>query len=294
MTHPLVSIIIPAFNVELFIEETIRSVLNQTYSNIECIVIDDGSTDSTAKIIKSIQISDQRIQYYYQVNKGVSSARNYGFKLSKGEFICFLDADDIWLPSRIEKMVILFQKLSKEYGLIHSDISHIDEESKLLGTKQTGLSGRVLDDLLLLQQCVIPAPSSIMVRRKTMEKTGLFNIELSNAADYDFFLRVAKYYKVKRIPEVLSYYRKHPSNMSSNISVIEKDQVKVFNFAKENSLFKNKAFEKLCFSNMYLILAACHIVDNRQYYRGVNYIIKSIYFYPKNIKKLISKILKRL
>lgn len=294
MKQPLVSVIIPAYKAERFIEETITSVIKQSYTCLECIVINDGSPDKLGTIVRRLRNEDSRITYIRQENGGVSSARNHGFKLSKGEYICFLDADDIWLPNRVEKMLALFQLLTKDYGLIHSDISHIDENSKFLGIVQSGLSDRVLNDLLLLKECVIPAPSSIMLRRETIENIGLFNLELSNAADYEFFLRVADTCKVKRIPEVLSYYRVHSSNMSANIKLIEKDQLLAFKIAKKNNLFKNKMFKNHCYSNMYMSLAASFIVDNKMYFLGLKYLAKSIYAYPKNISNLLSKVLKRI
>ncbi|MGB3902114.1 MAG: glycosyltransferase family A protein, partial [Bacteroidales bacterium] len=99
----LVSIIIPVYNGEKYISDTIQSVIDQTYKNWELIIVDDGSTDNTAEIVK--QFNDSRISYIKKNNTGVSDTRNVGAMISKGEILCFLDADDIWLPENLEKKV---------------------------------------------------------------------------------------------------------------------------------------------------------------------------------------------
>ena len=101
----LVSVIIPAYNAEKFIEEAIKSAQNQTYKNIEIIVVDDGSTDGTAEIVKKLAKKDKRIRYHHQKNKGVSIARNTAINYSKGQFIALLDQDDIWLPEKIKEQM---------------------------------------------------------------------------------------------------------------------------------------------------------------------------------------------
>ena len=103
MKEVLVSVIIPAYNAGLYIEETVRSVLAQTHKNLELIIINDGSTDNQDVIINKLLSEDKRIQYITQKNAGVSAARNHGYKLSKGEYLGFLDADDIWSSGNIEK-----------------------------------------------------------------------------------------------------------------------------------------------------------------------------------------------
>ncbi len=98
----LVSIIIPAYNASKYIVETVEAALNQTHKNIEILVVNDGSKDNTAEVVKQLETTDSRLKLIDQKNGGVSSARNHGFKLSKGSFLAFLDADDVWLPNNIE------------------------------------------------------------------------------------------------------------------------------------------------------------------------------------------------
>lgn len=291
MKQPLVSIIIPAYNTELYIEETIRSVLIQSYSNLECIIIDDGSTDNLEYIVKNIQKKDNRLLYKKQENKGVSSARNHGFELSNGEYIAFLDADDLWSTDRIEKMVNVFKTNDTSVGLVHSDMAFINSKSQLTGEVNTGLSGNVLDDLLLWEQCVIPAPSSVLIKRSVIDNIGGFNETLSNSADQEFFFRIANKYTILRLPEPLGFYRKHSSNMSNNAFLIESDQIKTYKIANNQRLFKNKKFRKRCFSNMHLTIAACHWNDSKHYGRSLFYLFLSIIEYPRNLIKIYRKII---
>ncbi|HPP08870.1 MAG TPA: glycosyltransferase family A protein, partial [bacterium] len=118
-----VSVIVPVYNAERFIGETLRSVLCQTYKDIEVIVVDDGSTDHSVEVIK--KYNDPRIMLIRQQNRGVSAARNTGIKSSNGKFIALLDHDDLWLAEKIEKQMILFEK-NPDVALVYSDISYID------------------------------------------------------------------------------------------------------------------------------------------------------------------------
>jgi hypothetical protein len=151
------------------------------------------------------------------------------------------------------------------------------------------LSGRVLDDLLLWEKCVIPAPSSIMVKRDVILDVGLFNIELSNSADFEFFTRVANKYLVLRTPKILGKYRVHDKNMSKNIKLLEEDQIKAYKIALNNGLFKNPLFKKKCFSNMYLTIGASYWNDENKFYKGSFFIFRGVLTYPPNILKIIAK-----
>ncbi|MCK4248925.1 MAG: glycosyltransferase family 2 protein, partial [Candidatus Omnitrophica bacterium] len=124
-----VSVIIPVYNSEKFIRETIESVLNQTYYDFEIITVDDGSTDKSADIINSF--NDKRISYVYQKNQGISGARNTAISESKGEYIALLDHDDLWLPQKLEKQIPLLENNDK-VGLVYSDCYNVDVDEKVI------------------------------------------------------------------------------------------------------------------------------------------------------------------
>lgn len=289
MNNTLVSVIIPAYKAGQYIKETIQGVLDQTHTNFELIIVDDGSPDNQADVIAPIAASDTRIQYIKQENGGVSSARNHGYRLSKGTFVAFLDADDIWLSNNLELKLAKFTSDS-DFGLVHSDMAIMDGHSNLTGATKNGKEGYILEDLLSWNGTCIPTPSSILVKREVLEKVGGFDLELSNAADQEFFFRVAKAYKIGRVSEVTWWYRVHDNNMHSNIPVMEKDALLAYQRAEEHGLFKSKAFRNECFANMYLIMGASWWGDGQSKSKGLKYILKAVLIYPATIGKLFKKV----
>lgn len=288
MSQDLVSIIIPAYNAGKFIDSTIQSILQQTHSNWELIIIDDGSTDDTAQKIQPY-LSDNRIRYFLQQNKGVSYARNYGFTYASGKFIGFLDADDYWLPENITEKLKKFDS-GEDYGLVHSDMKVVDEQMQETGELLTGNEGNLLDELLLSKGCSIPAPSSILVKKEVVSMVQGFDINISTSADLDFFLRIAQLFPIGRIPKPLGLYRKHPENMHLNIQRMEKDNIYVYQKAERNNMFRSELFRRRCFSNMYMILAGSWWINGSNKIKGMEYICKSILTYPPSVMKLLKKL----
>jgi glycosyltransferase involved in cell wall biosynthesis len=291
MNNPLVSVIIPAYNSEKFIEETILSVLQQTHKELEVIIIDDGSTDNQKDIILRYCRTDSRLHYYYQSNRGVSAARNYGFRISTGSYIAFLDSDDIWLPQNI---FLKLQKFSEgSYGIVHSDGQLIDEKSKPLEGKLEGNEGWLLDEILAWNATQIPGPSSVLFKREVMEKVGLFDPALSTSADQDFFIRVSAVFEVGRVKQPTWKYRIHDLNMHKNIRRMEQNVRYVYKKASENNLFKSKLFEKQCYSNMYLILASSWAGDGKNFVRSIRFIILAFIKYPPSVTNYLTRHLRK-
>ena len=280
----LVSVIIPAYNSANYIEATIVSVLEQSYENFELIVVDDGSTDNQDEIINALVQTDTRLTYHHKKNGGVSSARNYGLTLAKGEYLAFLDADDLWLTDNLELKVKYLE--TSEDGMVHSDAQEIDSKGQLLNSFLEGKSGWILDDLLSWNGTCVPAPSSILVKKEVVKDIGDFCLDLSNSADQEFFFRVASKYKIGRIPQVTWYYRLHENQMHTNIKLMEHDLLIAFKLAESNQLFKNRSFKKACFGKMYMILGKSWIGDGKKIFRGSKWIIKSILVNPRGIANL--------
>ncbi len=286
--NTLVSVIIPAYKAGAYLIETVESVLAQTHQNFELLIIDDGSPDKQAELLAPLVASDDRIQYIKQKNGGVSSARNHGFGLSKGEYLAFLDADDVWLPQNLELKLAKFAT-DAAFGLVHSDMAIVDEKTKLTGETKSGKEGYILNDLLAWNGTCVPTPSSILVKRAAVEKIGLFDLKLSNAADQEFFFRMAKAYKIGRVPQVTWYYRVHSNQMHSNIPVMERDALRAYQLAEKNQLFESKKFRNLCFSNMYMIMGASWWGDGHSKIQGFKYLAKAVWVYPPAIKKVLRK-----
>ena len=234
MQKILVSIIIPAYNAAKYIAETILSVQQQSYSNWELIIINDGSTDNTASIAKEFVDKDKRISYYYQKNAGVSSARNAGMEKANGDFFAFLDADDLWLPHNLEIKIQALEKENKDW--LYSNCINLYENGRE-EDKIYQAPADLLESLLLWDGKVMTAPSGLLLRKDCLEKGCRFDKNFSTAADQDFVFQLAKSYKGMHLPQITWKYRVLPQSMSRNIAVMEKDHIGVFSKAKQNGLF---------------------------------------------------------
>ena len=287
----MVSIVIPTYNSAQFITDTIQSVFVQTFTDWELIVVNDGSTDSTLNLLAGI--THEKLKILDIPNGGVSNARNTGYQHSNGSLVAFLDSDDIWLPDNLEKKVN-YLKSNPDVGLVHSDTEIIDENGDTNGKVLRGKEGEILDELLLWNETCIPAPSSILVRKEVISEVGGFNTDLSTAADQEFFFRVASKFRIGRIPSITWQYRVHPNNMHKNILRMEHDHIGAYKSAEKLGLFKSNSFRRKCFSNLYLILGASWLGDARNPIKGFTFFAKAILIYPMNIKKVGSRLWKKI
>jgi GT2 family glycosyltransferase len=192
-----VSVIIPTYNRRNFLLEAVDSVLAQTYEDYELIVVDDGSSDGTEE---TLQRYGEQLQYLYQANQGVSAARNRGLELAQGEFISFLDSDDLWMPKKIELQVACMDE-HPDCQICYTDEIWIRRGRRVNPKKRhTKYSGWIYPHCLPL--CII-SPSSALMRRGLFEEVGVFDPELPVCEDYDLWLRVAARFPVLFIPERL-------------------------------------------------------------------------------------------
>lgn len=284
--NKLVSIIIPTYNTARFIGEAIISVAGQDYNNWELIIVDDGSTDDTAQVVSQF-LSDPRISYVKKENSGVSNTRNFGAALAKGDYFCFLDADDSFYPTNLsEKVKVLEQQPG--IALVHADVNIIDESSRPTGRYNTGLAGKDLYlDILLWQECVIPAPSSIMMRREIFYAAGQWDPCFSTAADQDLFIAIAHRHAVYRISHVLTSYRIVNGSMSRVTGVFEKDHLAVYNKAKKNKLFPDKSFERRCFSNLHRIISGSWWHHEKSLLKTMKHLAWSLIYSPGALLRML-------
>ena len=282
-----VSVVIPAYNVEKYIEETIDSVIAQSYKNWEIVIVNDGSKDNTESKILPYLEKGYDISYYAIPNGGVSNARNFGIERTKGDCIAFLDADDTFEVENLEKKVAVLEQ-DQSIDWVYSDMFNADEHMNKSGLAETGTDQNVFETILLWEKEVVPGPSSnIVVRKKCFDEGIRFDTNFSTAADQDFCLSMSRKYKSKRIPEPLWVYRVIGSSMSRNIAVMEKDHIGVYKKAKRLNYFGDKSFEKRCFSNLYFIIGASWIKNSSKKLRGIYFLLKSIFVYPKQILRFI-------
>jgi len=208
--QPLVSIVIATHNYGQYIEQAVESVIKQTFTDWELVIIDDGSTDNTKENLSSL-LKDKRITYFWQENLGQPKAKNRGIQLAKGEFIAFLDADDAWLPEKLEKQLPVFDK-DLEIGITYTGLQIMNENGQLGEIRQCKkLKGNVFKESLYQ---TIPPFSSTIVRKTVLKEVGLFNEHIPLAIDFELWLRVSMRYQFNYIDEPLLFYRTGHANLS--------------------------------------------------------------------------------
>lgn len=263
---PDVSIILPTYNGASrgYLATAIESVLSQTQQSIELVIIDDGSSDATRKLC-SRYLSHPIVTYYFQKNKGLSAARNAGIKRSKGEYLLFLDDDDIYQSCLVETMLRSFiQNNDPKIGMLYCSYLFIDEKGKAFGKWYIPAEGNIYERLFYDNYA--GSPSGTMIHRSVIEKVGLFNETLRSCEDYDMWLRIAKHFHVYSIEEPLLLYRIHSNNMSGNIHKIETYQKKVLDIALADSPQNIQSNKNAYYHHLYREFAAkyfeVHDFDN--------------------------------
>jgi glycosyltransferase involved in cell wall biosynthesis len=197
---PKVSIIIPTYNRAKLLTEAIESVIAQSFTDFEIIVVDDGSSDDTPRIITDLCRMFSEIKYVYQKNHGVSRARNVGIRESTGEYICFLDSDDLWQKDKLAAQIEFFIQ-NPSAGVCYTGEIWIRDGKRVNPLKKHAkYSGDIFERCLPL--CIISA-SSVMIRRELFDRVGLFDEDLPVCEDYDLWLRIAAHYPVYFIDRLL-------------------------------------------------------------------------------------------
>lgn len=205
----LVSIIMPVYNWELFLEETILSVLNQTYKNRELIIINDNSKDQSEYIIMKYIESPQIRYIKNKKNLNVVLSRNIGLKEAKGEYICFLDQDDLYEKEKIA-LQVNFLNTNKDFVLVGCWTSIINENNKVTGYMHPRVSDKDIRNHLIISNQF--ACSAVMFRKSMLIQTGLLNPKFTRCDDYDLRLRAAIVGKIANLPNFLFRYRFHWNN----------------------------------------------------------------------------------
>jgi glycosyltransferase involved in cell wall biosynthesis len=223
---PLVSVVIAVYNGEPTIGAAIDSVLAQTWSNLECIVIDDGSSDGTRAAVEQ-RAGDTRLRYAHQPNRGVARARNAGIERATGELIAFLDADDVWLPDKLSKQVALLKR-RPDVALVFAGYAIADDDLEPRSVVVTrGEAVHVLG-WLLLEGDGLGLSFTGVVRSDAVADVGGFDETLSTSADLDFACRVADRHGIAAVPEVLALYRTHPGQMHFDMELFEHDILRIY------------------------------------------------------------------
>jgi len=222
----LVSVVIPAYNAEAFIEATLASVLSQTYGNIEVLVVDDGSRDRTAEIVQAVANQDRRVSLLRSSNQGVAAARNLAIDNSRGEYIAPLDADDIWYPQKLDKQVNCFSRAGPDVGLVYAWSICIDESGQLTGSYiAPDVEGEAF--LSMVYSNFVGNASAPLIRRSCIEHVGGYDSQYrehdaQGGEDHDLYMRIAEHYRFGVVREFLIGYRQIKGSLSCNTAAMAK------------------------------------------------------------------------
>lgn len=213
---PKVSVIIPTYNCARYLGQAIESVMNQTYRDVEIIVVDDGSTDETSQIMDKYGAN---VHYIRQDNRGMSAARNRAIDSSSGELIALLDADDWWEPTKLEEQVSTLAQ-DPDVCLVYSDLKVVHDDGSItpsfLSSRPMAASGYIFDQLL--ENCFI-LPSTVLLWRTCLDQVGMFDETMRSHEDIDLWLRMCQRWKVALIPKSLTYRRQGSTNVSANANL---------------------------------------------------------------------------
>jgi glycosyltransferase involved in cell wall biosynthesis len=273
-----ISIIIPTYNYGRFLRDAIDSVLAQTYRPMEIIVVDDGSTDDTPQILAEY---GERIRVIHQDNRGVGAARNTGIAAANGDYLAFLDSDDIMKPQLLEHEIARFIA-DPGLGLVHCAVELVDRDEKLLSLSRNGMEGWVATELLRLDREVITAPgSSIMVPKRVAEEIGGYDETLQPSEDWDFCYRLAIRYRIGYVREPLLKYRLHGGGIHLNVAQMEISMLRALERA-----FQNPAVQSLrnhSYGRIHRVLAGCYF-QLHQPRRFFKHMIKSLRYDFRNLR----------
>ena len=292
-----ISVIIPAYNAEHTIEETIKSVLEQTFPDFEIIVIDDGSSDRTLNVVR--EIVDPRIKCFSYTNGGSSVARNRGISHATGEFIAFLDADDLWTPDKLELQLEALQK-NPEAGVAYSWTYFLyEDEHRSYADTSNLYEDNVYAELLIKN--FLHNGSNPLIRRQAIDTIGLFKASLIFCEDWDFYIRLASIYPFVLIQKPQVIYRQSIGTKSSKIKQVEEAILTVTDIAFEAapSKYKRLKYKSLAWSYKYLAQQYLRYQNKPSTLKlAVNNLLKAVFLQPSILLEeytqgLIRKLIKQ-
>jgi len=281
----MISVIIPTYNSTKYIGEAINSVLRQTFTDYEIIVVDDGSTDNTKEIIDN---NFPQVRYYYLPHRGVSRARNYGIQRARGEFIAFLDADDLWLPEKLEKQIGVFNA-DQELMLVFTEHRFFDSNGIREATfskKERLMTGDIVKNIFLYSHVALP---TVMVRKNVFQEIGYFEENLNVAEDDNLWIRIALKFRIHLLDEVLVHCRMTENSLSritsnvvtgvlKNVELIENKYPDLRKRLGRVNIRRKKSYIYSDYGYFYF--------SNGDYETSRRCYLKSITYYP-NISSLI-------
>jgi len=285
----VVSVIIPCYNAGKFIGETIQSVLRQSFTDWEMIVINDGSTDDSEEIVK--KINDPRIRLVSKPNTGVSDSRNIGFEKTTGEFVCFLDADDLMADNFLEKR-IRFLLSNSLHAIVGGKLIHIDEDGKNTGKISFTPDEHAIRQVLFFDPSISSCPSAFLIRRSFLVGYKIqFEKSLWSTADKLFLLQIALRVPFREVKGGELFYRTHSRSMSGLYSIdLVADNERYFQLVEEMNLVPPHLKNKFFFVKWYNLSASNFKV--KRYGRSFHFLTLLLSHHPyRGMRKITEELL---
>jgi len=259
----VISVVVPTYNRAHMLGRSIRSILAQTFQDFEIIVVDDGSTDDTQKVVRSF--GDRRIRYVqHDENKGEAAARNTGIRLAKGEYIASQDSDDEWLPEKLAKQVEVLDNSPPDVGVVYTGFwkSHDGRKTYIPFSWVKHPNGNIHKQLL--RGNFIGSPVTL-IRKGCFEKVGMFDERLANVVDWEMWIRISKYYHFRYVAEplVIAYY--HSENISSSRKSLIDALELILEKHSEDFAKDEKMLAKQCFDIGSLLVSTGELEKGRRY-----------------------------
>lgn len=274
VSQPLVSVIIPNYNYAHFLGQCLESVLNQSYLNLEIILIDDGSSDNSIGIAREF---GSNIQLLIQPNLGVNAARNNGIRFCNGDLIALCDSDDYWYADKILRQVKEFQR-DPTTVLVYTSYHTINMYGEKIDFHQAEYTGDLSRTFILKpSQALTGPPSGVMFRKVIDGELMLFDEKLrGNGEDWDFLRRICQKGKVRAVSEPQFFYRKHPgSRFSQNIETYYLGNKESLKKAMNDPFYNWNSVMKFCFVRRFELMVAKSYFKNRQFIASVKHLIKA-------------------
>jgi glycosyltransferase involved in cell wall biosynthesis len=280
--QPKISVIIPVYNGMKYLPETIESILNQTFTDFEGLIINDGSTDNIVEWIS--QLSDRRIRLISQTNQGTAAARNRGIIEAKGEYIALLDADDIWELTKLEKQAKCLDN-NPAVGLVDTWAMIIDEYGNPTGRMRIHqLEGDVYHKVYEACDSPVCCGSSPMIRRSCFDVLGFFDPDIKIVEDVDMWVRIASRYHYGLVKEVLVRYRQHPRNKSRDCQSMLQDFRALIEKTYSSLPVESLYLRAKCYGKLNLFLA-WRAMENKDYQQAAYFRNSAIAHHPHFLYK---------
>lgn len=279
MSAPLVTVVIPNYNYARFLGQAIDSVLAQTFRDFEVLVIDNGSTDNSIDVLRGY---GNRVRWIGQENRGQAGSRNRGIEESRGKFIAFLDADDVWSENKLEKQMPLFK--NPKVGLVYCGIAVTDVDLKVREVVLPQSRGRVLCDFTDGGRAVVVGgESSCIIRRECLDRAGGFDPNLSLSSGWDMYRRIASSYEFDYVSEPLIFYRQHGNNTTQSLVSWAHDVPIILEKMFSDPLCSKIHHKRRRTWSKFLLMLAASFYKAGQWMQAFKYAANAVYFWPPEL-----------